>query len=122
MDPSLPAATTGYGVALVQALLALAFVCVLAFWVLRWVARRGFLGAAGSGRVRVLERVALDARRAVFLVKVGERVLLLGAGDAALTVLAELREDEVPPAATTGGTSFASLLARLRGGGGSKTS
>jgi flagellar protein FliO/FliZ len=117
MDPALPAATTGYGVALVQALLSLVLLCGLAFVVLRGMARRGMGGAVAGGRVRVLERVALDARRAVFLVQVGARVLLLGAGDGALTVLAELREDELPPAAKERAGGFAEMVARLRGGG-----
>ena len=104
----------GYGVALLQTLLALAAVCILAWIVLRWTARRG-LGLGAGKRVKVLERVPLDGRRALYLVEVGERVLLIGAGDTtAPAVLAELKADELPELPEQAG-SFAELLAKLRG-------
>lgn len=87
----------GYGVALLQTLLALAAVCVLAWVVLRWSARRG-IGLA-RGRVRVIERAPLDGRRSLYLVAVGERVFLIGAGDGgAPALLAEIDPSELPPA------------------------
>lgn len=111
----------GYGVALVQTLLALVAVCVLAWVVLRWSARRGLGIGATGGAVRVVERIALDARRTLYVVKVGERVLLLGAGDgAAPTMLTEIDPATLPKdvLASHGGAafgSFADVLARLRG-------
>lgn len=85
----------GYGAALLQALLALAAVCILAWIVLRWSAQRG-IGLAAGRRVEVLERVALDARHSLHLVRIGERVLLVGVGDgAAPNLLAELPASEV---------------------------
>jgi flagellar protein FliO/FliZ len=105
----------GYGVALLQTLLALAAVCILAWVVLRWGARRGFGVGLGGGRVKVLERVALDPRRALYLVQVGEKVLLVGAGDgAAPAVLTELDPSELPPVEERRGASFAEVLERLR--------
>ncbi len=87
----------GYGVSLLQTLLALAAVCILAWVVLRWSAKRGF--NLGSGRIKVLERTPLDGRRALYLVEVGERVLLVGAGEGgAPALLAELDPAELPPA------------------------
>lgn len=114
-DAQLP---TGYGVALLQGLLALLAVCVLAWVVLKWAAGRGF-GVAGQGkRVRVLERVPLDARRSLFLVQVGERVLLLGAGEGASpTTLAELTPEELPELPERRGPRFADVLARAGKGG-----
>ena len=106
----------GYGVALLQGLLALAAVCVLAWVVLRWGARRGLGMAGDTGRVRVLERVPLDARRSLYLLRIGDRVLLVGAGDgAAPTVLAELSPDELPPAPERAATGFADVLKRMAG-------
>jgi flagellar biosynthetic protein FliO len=89
----------GYGVALLQTLLALAAVCIFAWVLLRWGARRG-LGLAGTGgAVRVVERVVLDPRRMLYVVRVGDRLLLLGAGDgAAPTLLTELDPRTVPEA------------------------
>ena len=103
----------GYGVSLLQTLLALAAVCILAWVVLRWSAKRG-LGIGGGRRVKVLERVPLDHRRALYLVEVAGRVLLIGAGDAsAPNVLAELDPDELPDVPKA--KSFGALIARARG-------
>lgn len=98
----------GYGASLLQSLLALAAVCILAWVVLRWSAQRG-LGLGEGRRVRVIERVALDARRSIYLVQIGERVLVIGAGDGASpSILSEMKASElpeVPPA-----RSFADVL------------
>lgn len=103
----------GYGVALLQTLLALAAVCVLAWIVLRWTARRGF-GLGSGKRVRVLERVPLDGRRALYLVEIGDRVLLIGAGEtSAPAVLIELDPGELPELPDRP-SSFAELIAKLR--------
>ena len=104
----------GYGVALLQTLLALAAVCILAWVLLRWGSRRGFGLGASRGRVRVLERIALEPRRSLYLVKVGERVLLIGAGDgAAPAVLAELDPSELPEEPERAGPAFADVLRKL---------
>lgn len=85
----------GYGAALLQSLLALAAVCILAWVVLRWSAKAG-LGTGGR-HLEVLERLALDHRRGLVLVRAGERVLLLGVGEgAAPTLVAELDPKDVP--------------------------
>jgi flagellar protein FliO/FliZ len=103
----------GYGVALLQTILALGAVCVLAWVVLRWSAKHG-LGVGGR-RVKVLERVPLDARRSLYLVSIGERVFLIGGGEGASpSVLAELDPDELP-AVPERPASFAELVARVRG-------
>ncbi|MFO0684303.1 MAG: flagellar biosynthetic protein FliO [Sandaracinus sp.] len=103
----------GYGVALVQALLALVAVCILAWTVLRWTAGRG-LGALGGGqRIEVLERTHLDAKRTLYLVKIGERAFLVGAGDGgAPALLAEIPTKDLPPAKPA--VRFADVLRRQR--------
>ncbi|AKF08752.1 flagellar biosynthetic protein FliO [Sandaracinus amylolyticus] len=108
----------GYGVALLQSLLALAAVCVLAWVVLRWASQRGLGTFARGTRVKVIERVPLDARRTLWLVKVGGKVLLIGAGDGASpTTLTELREDELPDEPiTTKGATFVEVLRRAASG------
>lgn len=73
---------SSYLFSLLQSLLALLGVCVLAWVILRAGARRGFgVGPAGK-TIRVLERVPLDARRALYVVRAGDRTLLLAASDA----------------------------------------
>ena len=86
----------GYGVALVQSLLALVAVCILAWVVLRWSAKAG-LGVGRGEHLEVVERMALDARRSVVVVRVGKRLLLLGVGEqAAPSLIAELDPEELP--------------------------
>jgi flagellar protein FliO/FliZ len=102
----------GYGIALLQTIFALAAVCVLAWVVLRWSARRGL--GVGRGRIRVIERVPLEGRRSLYLIEIGERVLLVGAGEGgAPALLTELDPSELPPVAAQP-ASFAELVARLR--------
>ena len=101
----------GYGVALLQTLLALAAVCILAWVVLRWAAQKGLgIGAAGK-HVKVLERLPLDARRTLWVVKIGDRVLLIGAGDGASPrTLAEIPAKELPPIDEAPKKSFVEIL------------
>ncbi len=95
MDPPPP---PSLGAALAQTLLTLGAVCALAWWVLRWAARRG-VGRSPAGVITVVDRVALDARRTLFVVRVGTKALLLGGSDSSLTVLSELDPTTLPDAA-----------------------
>ena len=65
--------------------------------VLRWSAKAGF-GIGGRGEhLEVIERLALDHRRSVVVVRVGQRMMLLGVGEnAAPSLLAELAPGELP--------------------------
>ena len=105
----------GYGWYLAQTLLALLVVCALAYTVLRWGVRRLYGGATGGGRVRVLERVPLDPRRTLYLVEVGGKVLLLGAGDGAMTTLAEIDPATLPAEPEVRRASFLEVLKRRTG-------
>jgi hypothetical protein len=72
---------------LLRVLVVLALISAAAFWALRWIARRGGLGAGlpavdGGLPLRVLARVALEPRKALYLVRAGERTLLLATGEA----------------------------------------
>jgi flagellar biosynthetic protein FliO len=99
---------------LAQSAVALVAVCFLAWFVLRWGARRGLGGVGRRGSIRVLERVPLDARRSLVLVQVGKRTLLLGTGDgAAPSVLRELDPGEAPPEPAQARSSFVDVLRRL---------
>ena len=93
----LPLATAGEGPGLLgsvlRTLFALVGVCALAFVVLSWLARRG-IGVSGrtrSGRIEVLERVALAPRTSLYVVRVDGRELLVGSGEAGgLSLITEL--------------------------------
>lgn len=83
----------------------------LAYWFTRYVAGRGAFGALPGGRrMEVLDRLALGRDQSVILARVGGRYLLLGAGTAGVTLLAELTEEEAaswrPPPAEQEKMSF----------------
>src|SRR4051812_45668216 len=108
--PELP----GLGGSLALSLISLGVVCAVAYGLLRWLSRKGLGG--GTGPVRGLARCPLEPRRSAYLLEVGGRVFLVGAGDGAMSLLAELdaasiREPEMasprPPAGR-----FAEVLAR----------
>ena len=68
------------------------------------------------GPMQLLGRMPLDARRVVYLVRVADQVLILGASEAGLTKLGDLpqkdlQSEEPEPAKPV----FADLLARLKG-------
>lgn len=94
MDPPPP---PSLGAALAQTLLVLGAVCALAWWVLRQAARRG-VGRSPAGVITVVDRVALDPRRTLFVVRVGPKALLLGGSDGGLSVLSELDPATLPDA------------------------
>ena len=55
-----------------------------------WLATRGLRrlgGGRAQGPLEILARQPLDGRRAIYLVRVGKRVLVVGATDASLTRL-----------------------------------
>ena len=79
----------------------------LAYWFTKYVAGRGALGAfSGGRRMEVLDRLPLGRDQSVVLAGVGARYLLLGAGTAGVTLLAELTGEEAaawkPPEAEAG--------------------
>ena len=87
----------------------------LAFWFTKYVAGRGALGAfSGGRRMEVLDRLPLGRDQSVVLARVGERYLLLGAGTAGVTLLAELTEEEAaawkPPEAAEERPGFKEAL------------
>lgn len=106
----------GYGWLLAETLVALAAVCLLALVLLRWGLRRlGAPGSSGGGRIRVLERVAVDPRRSLLLVEVGARVLLVGTGEGPMSVLAEIDPATLPALPARRTVAFREVLARALG-------
>jgi flagellar biogenesis protein FliO len=89
-----------------------------ALWIAAWGVRR--IGVNGrSGPLEILARQPLDGRRAIYLVRVGKRVLVIGATDSALTRLSstsleslkldELSEKQAPK------SRFGEVLSRVLG-------
>lgn len=83
-----------YGSYLLQTFVTLVAVCALAFAVL-WAARRLGVGRP-NGAVKLVGHLPLDARRAIYLVKVGAQVYVVGVAEGGMTKLGELPESDVP--------------------------
>ncbi|MEZ4230730.1 MAG: flagellar biosynthetic protein FliO [Polyangiaceae bacterium] len=78
---------------LVETLVTLLAVIALAVLVLS-AARRMGVGRQ-SGPLQLVGRLPLEGRRAVYLVKIGTKVVVIGASEAGLARLAELEEGEL---------------------------
>jgi flagellar biogenesis protein FliO len=106
---------------LVQAVLALAAVCLLAVAVLGFLGRRGVGVGRSAGPVRVVQRIALEQRRTLYLVRAGDRYLLIGVSEGGGPVLLteldpEAVGDALPPPTEEEGVS--GWLQRLKRRGG----
>jgi flagellar biogenesis protein FliO len=85
------------GWTLVRTMVVLGMVVALVYLALN-VGLRKLLGikpTAGTSLVTVLERVALDQRRSLFVVEAAGEVLLIGGSDNSLTLLSKLDRAEV---------------------------
>jgi flagellar biogenesis protein FliO len=106
----------GLGSSLALSLVSLGLVCLVAFVVLRWLARRW--DGRGQDCVRILGRCGLEPRRALYLIETGGRCFLIGVGDGPMTMLAELDRATVaiePPACRTAHSTaaFAQVLEKV---------
>ena len=86
---------TSYAAPLVETLVTLLAVCALSFLVL-YGARKIGIGRA-RGPVELAGHLPLDARRAIYLVKVGTSVLVVGASEGGFTKLGEVSANDLPP-------------------------
>ena len=100
---------------LLETFVTLALVCVVAFFVL-WGARRLGIGRP-SGPIELRGHLPLDARRSIYLVKVGEQVFVVGVGEGGFTKLGEIPASDVPRVEPARGAPFADVLARVLGKG-----
>jgi flagellar protein FliO/FliZ len=99
---------TGY---LVETFVTLLAVCALAFIVL-WGARRLGIGRA-NGPIELYGHLPLEGRRAIYLVKVGAQVFVVGVGEGGFTKLGEIPAKDLPaPLAAAHATRFTDVLAR----------
>jgi len=91
-----PTPSTGDGGAWWRTLGALALVVVLIFLARRVLARfaGGRTGGGASGVVEVLSRTPVGSRQSVMLLRVGPRVLVVGAGGETMNTLTEIDDPE----------------------------
>lgn len=108
---------SAYASYIVETFLTLLAVCGIAFVVL-FGARRLGVGRP-RGPVKLVGHLPLEARRSVYLVEVGSKVLVLGASEAGLVRLGELAPGELAPRAATDAAGdaapFADVLAKVLG-------
>jgi flagellar biosynthetic protein FliO len=104
----------GFGGSLALSLLSLGLVCLVAYVMLRWLARRG--GGRSDACIRVLGRCYLEPRRSVYVLEVGGRCFLVGVGEGPMSLLAEIDRAVLPPASGSearSGSSFAEVLSKV---------
>ncbi|MGQ0505338.1 MAG: FliO/MopB family protein [Myxococcaceae bacterium] len=92
-------AESGMGAMLFRTFLVLGIVVLAIYLTLNFGLRRmmGLKAPAGKGAglITVLERVALDQRRALFVIKAANEYLLVGGGEAHLNLICKLSTEEV---------------------------
>ena len=96
---------------LIETLGVLAAIGLLGFLVVAGGRRMGM--GRGRGPIELAGHLPLDARRAVYLVRVGEQVLVVGASEAGLTRLGETEASMLPKTAPRP-LSFAELFLRRK--------
>ena len=99
-----------YASYLIETLVTLVGVCAFAGIVLYGARRIGI--ARDSGALELVGRLAVDARRSIVLVKIGEMVFVVGVGDGGMTKLGEIAASSLPARAATEPRSFAAVLAK----------
>jgi flagellar biosynthetic protein FliO len=95
-------------------LVSLAIVCFVAFFVLRWLNRKGI--GRSDGCIHILGHCFLEPRRSVYVIEVGGRCFLLGVGEGPMSLLAEIDKAtlSVPTSGSDmSGTAFSQVLARV---------
>ena len=76
----------------------------LGFYALRYAARRsGGTGLRARGRVELIERLGLEPRRALYVIRAGSQYMAIGSSENGLQFLMELKGEELLSAGTGAG-------------------
>lgn len=126
-DPSALPSDTGMGslfAKLLQMMFVLGLVCVLAYLVLGKglpklmslspAARRGMIAAPPRGVVEVVDRLPLDPRRSLVVVRVGKSYFLVGVSEQGMTLLSRL-DDPILEGLSGEKVESGSFLGRFQG-------
>jgi flagellar biogenesis protein FliO len=84
-----------YGAVLFRMVLMLAAVCAMAMVTLRWGLRRLVAPPGAGSPVEVVSRTVVEPRRAILVVRVGRRHLVVGSSEAGMQLLAEVTSEEL---------------------------
>jgi len=96
----------------VQTILALGFVCLLAYVILRVVLPRLNVASAGKGMVNVIDRTSLDQRRSLYVIEVAGRWLLIASSEGGVQLISELDADKAEQEADAMSAAAVSTRAR----------
>ena len=111
-SPIAAGAVGPYASYIVQTIVTLLAVCALAFVIL-YGARQLGVGRP-RGPIELVGLLPLDARRSIYLVKVLDQVIVVGASEAGFTKLGEMAAGDIPPEPAAKAT-FSEALARATG-------
>jgi flagellar protein FliO/FliZ len=107
------------GMALLQMLLMLGLVCLLAYFLLGKALPRLMRvqqPTAPRQMLEVVDRLPLDQRRSIMVIKLGDRYFLVGATEAGISLLSRLESDEIEDAlAAADARREATSLSRFAG-------
>lgn len=89
------AGITGGNVSVIRALGSLVLILGMMGVAYYWLRRRGGVPGASTRRMKIIERMPIDARRSLLMVRVDNRDVLLGLSHEQITLL-QVTEKQVP--------------------------
>jgi len=104
----------GVGSSLALSFISLGVVCLVAYWALRWLGRKGV--GRSSGNLRVVGQCYLEPRRSVYLIEAAGRCFLVGVGDGPVNLIAEVDRAAVaeqPAVSSNNGSGLAAVLSKM---------
>jgi flagellar protein FliO/FliZ len=75
---------------LVQTVLALAFVCGIAYLIFRVILPRFAITHGGNSMIRIVDRLGLEARKTLYVIEVGGKYMLVAASEEGVQMISEL--------------------------------
>ena len=85
-----------FGWVLIKTILAMSFILALAYVVIRYLFPLFRMGAQTKGsRIKIIDRAGLEPRRALYIVQIGKKTVLLGTSEHGLSKLMDLQEGDL---------------------------
>ncbi len=95
LDTSINSPGLSFGWLFAKTVLAMVIVVGLAFWFLKYIFPRLYgRHFQPSSRIKVVERLGLEARKALYVVQVGKKSILVGVTDHHISKLMDLEKDD----------------------------
>lgn len=87
-----------------------------AYFLTKFVGGRARMVRGGASQLKIIERLAFSRDKSVMLVKAGTKYLVLGVSNNQVTLITELREDELTPVPEEKVTDFSTVFKAMRKG------